>query len=398
MIDHSLEPDLRQALERLEDQGLRRQLGSAEEIGPTCLVVDGRSHLNFASNDYLGLAQHPRVKDAAKAAIDRLGVGSGASRLVTGSHRIHAELEAKIADWKGAPRALTFSSGYAVAVGVIPALIGPKDVVILDKLCHACLIDGARLSGARIRVFPHNHLGRLEALLKASSGPQSDGHGRKVLVITESIFSMEGDRADLAALVELKDRYGASLLVDEAHAAGLIGPAGAGVLSLLGLQDRVELQMGTLSKAVGTSGGYLAGSPPVIDYLINRARSFVYSTAPPPAVAAAALAALDLIASAEGAALRERLWANAARLCTALPGWAPPEPLSAIVPLTLGHETRALEAAAALRHAGIWVPAIRYPSVARGAARLRVTVSAAHTPAMIENLVDALRAILPDGR
>jgi 8-amino-7-oxononanoate synthase len=387
-----MEPDLNLALTRLEEQGLRRHLSFAEEISPARLVVDGRSYLNFASNDYLGLAQHPRMREAVKAAVDRFGVGSGASRLVTGSHRLHARLEAGIAAWKGVPRALAFSSGYATALGTIPALVGPHDLIILDKLAHACLIDGARLSGARIRIFPHNHLGKLEALLRAPAKPD---HGQKVLIITESIFSMDGDRADLDALVDLKDRYGACLLVDEAHAVGLLGSEGAGLVSLLGLENRVELQMGTLSKALGVSGGYLAGSASLIDFLINRARSFIYSTAPPPALAAAALTAIEMVAAPEGTRLRERLWANVAALCTGLEAWAPPKPVSAIVPLKLGTERSALEAAAALKHAGFWVPAIRYPTVARGTARLRVTVSAAHSPKMIAHLSKVLRAVLP---
>jgi 8-amino-7-oxononanoate synthase len=377
----------------LDEQGLRRHLSAAEETGPTRLVLDGKCYLNFASNDYLGLAQHPQVREAAKAAIDQFGVGSGASRLVTGSHRLHAELETKIAGWKRVPRALAFSSGYAAALGAIPALAGPRDLVILDKLAHACLIDGARLSGAEMRVFPHHNLGRLEALLKANARL---GDGRKILIVTESVFSMDGDRADLKALVDLKDRYGAWLLVDEAHAVGVFGGAGEGLISLLGLQDRVELQMGTLSKALGISGGYLAGSAPLIDYLVNRARSFIYSTAPPPALAAATLAAIRVVEAPEGAQLRRRLWANVDELCRTLGSWAPPEPASAIVPLKLGSEKNALAAATALRQGGIWIPAIRYPTVAKGAARLRVTVSAAHSPEMIAELGQVLRTILPD--
>ena len=389
----TFEPDLAAALARLDEQGLRRHLRAAEEIGPTRLVLDGKGYLNFASNDYLGLAQHPRVRAAAKAAIDRFGVGSGASRLVTGSHRLHAELEAEIAGWKRVPRALAFSSGYATALGTIPALAGPRDLIILDKLAHACLIDGARLSGAEMRVFPHQNLDRLEALLEANARL---GNGRNVLVVTESVFSMDGDRADLKALVDLKDRYGARLLVDEAHAAGVFGGAGEGLISLLGLQDRVELQMGTLSKALGVCGGYLAGSATLVDYLVNRARSFIYSTAPPPALAAAALAAIRVAEAPEGAQLRQRLWTNVDELRKAVGSWAPPEPASAIVPLKLGLEKDALAASAALRNAGIWIPAIRYPTVAKGTARLRVTVSAAHSPAMIAGLGRVLRTILPD--
>ena len=291
------------------------------------------------------------------------------------------------------PRALAFSSGYAAALGTIPALAGPHDLIILDKLAHACLIDGARLSGAEMRVFPHQNLGRLEALLKSNA---RSGGGRKVLIVTESVFRMDGDQADLKAVVDLKDRYGASLLVDEAHAVGLFGGAGEGLISRLDLQDRVELQMGTLSKAVGVSGGYLAGSAALIDYLINRARAFIYSTAPPPALAAAALAAIRIIETTEGAQLRQRLWANIKELHSVLGNWAPPEAVSAIIPVKLGGEKDALAASAALKGAGIWIPAIRYPTVARGTARLRVTVSAAHSLEMIAELGRVLRTILPE--
>jgi 8-amino-7-oxononanoate synthase len=372
-----------------ERQGLWRRPVVAVAAGAARLEVDGRIYLNFSSNDYLGLASHPQVSLAAHAAIDACGVGAGASRLITGSRPPHRALEEKLAVWKRAARAVTFSSGYAAALGTIPALTGSGDVIILDKLAHACLVDAARLSGARLRVFPHNRLDRLESLLQwaARQTPRP-----RTLIVTESVFSMDGDQADLPALVDLKDRYGAALLVDEAHATGLFGPEGAGLAAQHGLEDRVEIQMGTLSKALGGSGGYIAGSRNLIDHLIQRARAYVFSTAPPPAMAAAARAAVEITASAEGAQRRQDLWANASQLARALNKDSPAPPSSAIFPVVAGDEQLALAASERLREAGMWVPAIRYPTVKRGAARLRITLSAAHAPDDVAALARALTA------
>ncbi|HEY0791467.1 MAG TPA: 8-amino-7-oxononanoate synthase [Chthoniobacterales bacterium] len=377
------------ALAAWDEQGLRRRAAVGEAVDAVHLEVNGRAYVNFSSNDYLGLALHPQVCRAAHAAIDRYGVGAGASRLVTGSRPSHRELEERLSAWKRTSRAVTFSSGYAAALGTIPALVGPADVVIIDKLSHACLIDAARLSGARLRTFPHNRLDRLETLLQwaARQVPKP-----RALIVTEAVFSMDGDQADLPALVELKDRYGAALLVDEAHAAGLFGPEGAGLVSLHGLEGQVEVQMGTLSKALGVSGGYIAGSENLVDHLIQRARAYVFSTAPPPAIAAAAQAAIEIAVSAEGAQRRNQLWANASQLARALNQDASAPPASAIFPVVVGGEQLALAASERLREAGMWVPAIRYPTVARGTARLRITLSSVHAPDEVAALAEALRA------
>ncbi|RYD31073.1 MAG: 8-amino-7-oxononanoate synthase [Verrucomicrobiaceae bacterium] len=353
----------------------------------------GRELLNFSSNDYLGFASASAVREAFKRGIDQHGAGSGASRLVCGTQRPHAELEAALAHLKKTQAALTFSSGYAAAVGCLPALCGPDDFIILDKLAHASLIDGARLSGATIRVFPHNHLEKLEHLLQWARSKATAAS--RVLVVTESVFSMDGDWAELWDIVRLKETYGALLLVDEAHAFGIMGPQGRGLAAKLGISSRVDIHMGTLSKAAGLSGAYLCGSRELTDLLINRARSFIYSTAPSPALAAAALEVVGLLLpGAYGEERRSRLWRNLALLTEALEGRIP-EPSSAIVPLIIGTEDEALRLSRLLEEEGILIPAIRFPTVARGKARLRLTMTAIHTEDQIRQLAATLLPLLP---
>ena len=366
----------------LEARSLRRSLRVMDSPQGIVVQQGGRELINFSSNDYLGLASDARVKAALHEGIDRYGAGSGASRLVCGSLAPHRELEAALADFKGTEAALTFSSGYAVALGTITALMHDGDVIILDKLCHASLVDAARLSGATIRIFPHNHLGKLEKLLQSSQG-------KRTLVVTESIFSMDGDAALLPEIVELKDRHGAWLMLDEAHGVGVLGPQGRGLAAALGLDQRIDLHMGTLSKAFGLSGGYLAASRTVIDLLINKARSFIYTTAPPPCIAHAARVALDLIRSTEGDALRAKVQHNRSLITVPSCGTA------AIVPIIIGDEEAAMKRSARLLEQGFLVPAIRYPTVARGSARLRVTLSAAHTADQVEQLCKALSSLPP---
>ncbi|MEM7698470.1 MAG: 8-amino-7-oxononanoate synthase [Verrucomicrobiota bacterium] len=374
-------PSPESTLAELEALGLRRDLRRIESSqGPEITNERGERLANFSSNDYLGLSQHPALIEASAAAVREFGVGAGASRLVCGSLAPHHQLEAALAEFKRTEAALTFSSGFAVATGVIPAVCGKDDVVILDKLAHACLIDGARLSGAKMRVFPHNDLDRLERHLKWAR--QKFSAETTILIVTESIFSMDGDRAPLREIFELKDRFGASLLLDEAHAFGLLGPRGRGLAAECDIDSRVELQMGTFSKAAGVSGGYLCASKPVIDLLINRARSFIYSTAPPPAIAATLSKSLELVDSEEGDKLRDKLHSN--RQLLEIPGISP------IAPLVIGENEPTLAASNDLRASGFLVPAIRYPTVPRGTARLRVTVSAAHEAQAIENLNHAL--------
>lgn len=372
---------LRAQLAELEQSSLRRSLRDMDRLP--------KGTLNFAANDYLGLRQHPALIEASREATAQYGTGSGASRLVTGTESAVSALETDLAAWKEKEAALVFSSGYAAALGTIPALVGKDDTVILDKLAHASLIDAARLSGATVRVFPHNKMEKLAALLEKLSAAPDRG---RILIVTESIFSMDGDAARLRELVELKDRHGAWLMVDEAHSTGLYGVTGAGLIAELGLSSRVEIIMGTLSKALGSIGGYIAGSRPLVDWLLNRARSFVYSTALPPGAIAASHAAIKLAQSPEGTALRNKLRENISRFHSGLPTKWKDHSLSssAIQPLICGEASTALQFSARLLEKGFFIPAIRYPTVPRNAARLRVTLSAAH----LSREIDALNAVL----
>jgi 8-amino-7-oxononanoate synthase len=397
----SFDAELNRRLESLREAGLYRELRKIASPQSTRITCDGRTFLNFSSNDYLGLANDTALKDAAIRAISDFGTGSGASRLICGSLSPHHELEETLAAFKGAEAALAFSSGYAAAQGTLGALLGKDDAVVLDKLSHACLVDAARLCGAKLRVFAHNDLSDLEDILKwADQRPRVAGVTARTLIVTESVFSMDGDHAPLRELVALKEKYGAWLLVDEAHATGLYGANRRGLAEEMGIADQIEIQMGTLGKALGAAGGYIAGSRSLVDFLINRARTFIFSTAPLPAAAAAATAGVKIVQINEGEVRRKCLWERTAtvnkmpfftnsrtRTAASLP--------SAIVPIHIGNEADAVAAAAALRALGVWIPAIRYPTVARGQARLRLTVTAGHSPADLAQLESALASLQP---
>ena len=392
------EQELAERLAVIREQGLYRELRRVNSPQLAHTQVDSRTLLNFSSNDYLGLANDPVLKAAAIKGIERYGAGSGASRLICGSLAPHHELEQAIAAFKGAEAALAFSSGYASALGTICALLDAHDVVIIDKLVHACVVDAARLCHAELRVFPHNDLESLAKILRwgdRRNASLSAKRRPRTLIVTESVFSMDGDFAPLRELVELKDRHGAWLMVDEAHATGLYGEKRRGLAEEFGLADRIEIQMGTLGKALGAAGGFVCGSRALIDYLVNRARSFIFSTAPVPAAAAAASAAIHLIQSEEGQLRRNQLWARVDQLKNGLiaAGFVLAPVRSAIIPLVMGDEARALAAATALSEQGVFIPAIRYPTVARGKARLRLTVSAAHAAADVNQLVTALSSL-----
>ena len=379
-------------LAELRARSLLRSLREMDSPQQPTVELAGKKLINFSSNDYLGLATEPALREAAKAAIDQYGVGAGASRLVCGTLSPHVRLEEKLAEFKRTEAALTFSSGYATALGTLGALCQKDDVIILDKLAHASLIDGARLSGAHVRVFPHNHMGKLESHL---AWARDNFPEARVVVVTEAVFSMDGDWALLAEIVELKRRFGALLLLDEAHAVGVIGAHGRGLAEQLGLAGAVDIHMGTLSKALGVSGGYVCGGRQLIELLVNRARSFIYSTAPSPAVAAAGCAAVEWMLSAAGEKRRQQLRQNLAQFASEMPPLFSGERKvqSAIVPVIVGKAEAALEAAQLLADKGFLVPAIRFPTVARDAARLRVTLSARHTPRQISGLCAVLRNI-----
>lgn len=404
----TLDWELQQELAQIRSEGLHRALHCIDSPQGPRIEMEGRSLENFSSNDYLGLASHPAVKEAAIRAVERFGAGSGASRLVCGSLRPHHDLEDALAAFKNTQAALAFSSGYATAVGTICALVSRGDTIILDKLVHASIVDAARLSGAAIRVIPHNNLAALERLLTSvtrsrtaprspgGDSPNTSGRRQRILIVIESVYSMDGDLAPLREIIELKERFGAWLMVDEAHGTGVLGEGGRGLADLLRVSDRIEIQMGTLGKALGSAGGYVCGTSSLIEFLINRARSFIFSTAPAPAAAAAATAALGLLQSAEGprrlSSLRALIRQTTLALNKETTGEAAPG-ASAIVPILLGDETRAVAFSDTLRRCGFFVPAIRYPTVSRGRARLRLTLTAAHDPRVLALLLETLQQL-----
>jgi 8-amino-7-oxononanoate synthase len=400
-----LDKELSQRLAALREQGLYRELCRVDSPQSSRIEIDGKTFLNFSSNDYLGLAKEPAIKEAAIKAIEKFGAGAGASRLICGSLTPHHELDETLANFKGTEAALSFSTGYAAALGTITALLGKDDIIILDKLVHASIVDAARLSGAKLRVFAHNDLDDLEEILKwyrsdercesqTSSGTRltRPSDKRNALIVTESVFSMDGDHAPLREIVALKEKYGAWLMIDEAHATGLYGENRRGLAEELGVSDQIEIQMGTLGKAIGASGGYICGSRLLIDFLVNRARSFIFSTAPVPAAAAAATAGIHFIQSNNGVERREQLRQLVLQF-NLKPETQSSKLNSAIIPIIIGDEVEAVEIASRLRDQGIFVPAIRYPTVARGAARLRVTLTATHTTDDLARLTNAFQQI-----
>jgi len=373
-------------LSRLTEAGLYRKLRRVEgDQGPT-LVLDGREVINFSSNNYLGIANHPALGEAAKLAIDRYGSGTGASRLISGNMTLHEELERKIAEFKGTEAALVFNSGFQVNVGVISALVGEGDVVFSDLLNHASIIDGCRLSRARAAVYAHLDMNQLEHELKQSQVV------RRRLIVTESLFSMDGDEAPLADIVGLAERYGAVVMVDEAHATGVYEPNGAGLVAKLGLGDRVLVQMGTLGKALGGFGAYVAGSKALRELLINRCRSFIFTTALPPAVMAMAIAAIDLVKNEPER--RKVLTDNSERLRAGLRGlgYLLGDSGRQILPLMVGDANRCMELSQRLLERGVFAHGIRPPTVPPGTSRLRITLMATHTDEHINQALETYKA------
>ena len=391
----SFQDDLTRRLAALREQNLFRELRRVDSAQGPRIEINGKMFLNFSSNDYLGLANDPVLKEAAIKAIEKFGAGAGASRLICGSLAPFHQLEEALADFKRTEAAMTFSTGYATAIGTIGALLGKDDVIILDKLVHASIVDAAKLSGAKLRVFAHNDLNDLEDKLKwaVDESRHPSPVTRHTLIVTESIFSMDGDAAPLREIVALKEKYGAWLMVDEAHATGIIGDGGRGLAEKLGVSGQIEIQMGTLGKALGASGGYICGSRALIELLVNRARSFIFSTAPVPTAAAAATAAIQFVQSSEGEKRQKRLRARVAEWQSQIAVRNSQIP-GAIIPIIIGDESKAVAAATKLREQDIFVPAIRYPTVARGKARLRVTLTASHSAGDIATLVRALEQIM----
>ena len=373
-----------QHLQKLGDQHLLRRLRTiASATGPT-VMLEGREVILLSSNNYLGLATHPTVVEAAIAATRRYGAGSGAARLVCGTLTPHEALETALARFKGTEAALTFAAGYLANIGVIPALIGKDGLILADRLCHASLIDGCRLSGATFRVYHHRDMNHLEQLLARRTS------GKPTLIVTDGIFSMDGDIAPMKDIAQLAERYGATIYVDDAHGTGILGPTGRGTLEHCGVESRVPYHMGTLSKAIGSAGGYLAGSAAFIAYLVNTCRAFTYTTAPPPATAAAATAAIQVIEQEPDR--RARLWRNRERLAQGLTrlGFRLAASESPILPIIVGDPDRAMNLAQALIDQGVYAPAIRPPTVPPATSRIRLTITADHTDEQIDQALAGL--------
>jgi len=374
----------------IDRAGLKRVMRPVERRAGVELLLDGRSVVDFSSNDYLGLAGDPRIARSAADALESGSTGAAAARLISGTQPVHMQLEREIAEFKGLPAALLFASGYAANTGTIPALVGRRDVIYTDRLNHASLIDGARLSRAEVRVFPHMDIASLRSMLEADAG-----QFRRRLIVVDGVFSMDGDVFPLADLVPLAREFDAWTYVDDAHATGVLGAEGRGSAEYCGVDGEIDVSMGTLGKAIGTIGAYVAGSPLLIEYLMNRARAFVFTTAAPPALAAATLEALRIVRSEPQR--RVQLVDNARYLRARLSsiGLAPGgETDGYIVPLVLGGSERTTLIGNALCEAGYLVGAVRPPTVPLGQSRLRITVSAAHNHVHIDGLIEALGAVL----
>jgi 8-amino-7-oxononanoate synthase len=373
-------------LHEIEANGLLRRLRTLASTQGPVIELDGKSVLNFSGNDYLGLAGDRRLIKAAQAAAGRWGAGAGSSRLIAGNLAIFTRLEAALAEWVGAPAALLFTSGYHANIGAICSLAGPGDAVFSDRLNHASIIDGCRLSRASINIYDHGDAAHLDRLLAAAKS------ARRRLVVTETVFSMEGDVAPLPALIVTARRHNAMIMVDEAHALGVLGPTGRGALEHFGFSAAdVDVLMATLGKALGSSGAFVAGSRELIAFLINRARTFIFTTGPAPAAAGAALEALRIIR--EEPWRRDRVLAHADRLRAALSvmGQDAGGSSAAIVPVVLGPPEAALRLSSTLLDRNIYAQAIRPPTVPAGSSRLRISLSAGHTDEQMNKLIEALK-------
>lgn len=370
-------------IKAIRDGNLFRTLTEIASGQDPEVLIDGKKHLLLASNGYLGLATDPRVVKAAARALSMYGAGSGGSRLVSGSSGLHAELERRIAEFKSTEAAILFSSGYLANVGTISALVGEGDTVFSDELNHASIIDGCRLSRAEVRVYPHLDVGRLSDM-----AAETRGRGKK-LIVTDTVFSMDGDLANLADLCEVSERHGCMLMVDEAHAMGVLGKKGSGATEHFGVESRVPVVMGTLSKAVGSLGGYVAGSRKLVDFIRNRVRSYIFDTSLPPACLAASLEAVRVIESEPQR--REHLMNMVSSFKAGLRdmGLSVLPSSSAIVPVLTGEPGPTLRFAAALRERGIYTPAVRPPSVPEGKCRIRASLMATHTGEHISRALSA---------
>jgi 8-amino-7-oxononanoate synthase len=389
----SLDLELQQSLDALESQGLLRSLRRVDRRSGAIIHIGSRSYVDFASNDYLGLASDDRIAAAAANALSANGVGSPASRLISGNYALHDELERRIASFKGTEASLLFTSGYAANLGAIPALIKKGDVVYTDTLNHASLIDGCRLSRAEVRIFPHRDIAALRRMLAADTG------FRRRMIVVDSVFSMDGDLFPLDELAEVAEESGAWTYVDDAHATGVLGEHGTGSVEHFGVEGRIDAVMGTLGKAFGTSGAFIAGSKTLVEFLLNRARSFIFTTASPPAIAAATIEAIRI--AQDEPWRRDKLRANAERLRSALSEFLREHCFEStssphILPVIVGSSARVVQLGAELQNRGFIVGVVRPPTVPPGTSRLRISSSAAHTEEQVDALARHLTHILRD--
>jgi 8-amino-7-oxononanoate synthase len=368
----------RTGLQQMADGSLIRRLTTMGSATGPVISLRGHNVILLSSNDYLGLATHPAVVAAAVRATEQYGAGAGASRLICGSLPPHERLESALSKFKRTESALVFSSGYLANLGAVTCLIGRGGLILADRLCHASLLDGCRLSGADLRVYRHAESAHVETLLKRRAS------SRPTLIVTDGLFSMDGDVAPLPELAALAQRYGAMLYVDDAHGTGVMGPTGRGTIEHFGLENQIPFHMGTLGKALGSSGAYLAGPEDMIDMLINRSRPFIFTTAPPPGSMAAADAALAVVQREPDR--RSRLWANRERLGRGLQrlGFRLTATVSPILPILVGDAAKALSFAEQLLAHGVYAPAIRPPTVPEATSRIRVTVTSEHTAGHID--------------
>lgn len=383
IVGQRVSPVFHHRLQQLADQSLLRRLHTLDSAtGPT-VKLEGRTVILLASNDYLGLATHPEVIRAAVQATEQYGAGAGAARLVCGTLPPHTKLELALAAFKHTSSALVFGSGYLANLGVIPSLVTRGGLIFADRLCHASLIDGARLSGADLRVYRHRDPNHLESLLKRTTSR------RPLLIVTDGLFSMDGDLAPLPELATLAEQFGATLYVDDAHGTGVMGSSGRGTLEHFGVEDRIPFHMGTLGKALGSTGAYVAGTAELVQYLVNTNRPFMFTTAPPPSTAAAACAALTILQ--KDPSRRARLWQNRNQLYAGLTrlGFHLTESASPILPILVGEAEKAVAFAQQLLVQGVYAPAIRPPTVPDGSSRIRITITADHSPEQIEEALSA---------
>jgi len=374
-------------LNELESRGLKRILRCVEGKHGRRIKIDGKEVLNFCSNNYLGLADDPRLKKAAIECMEEQGFGSGASRLVCGNMSMHQKLEDKIAAFKGSERCLLFSTGYMANVGIISSLFDREDIIFFDRLNHASIIDGILLSQAKFKRYPHCNMEALHDMLSESQGY------KKRVIITDSVFSMDGDIAPLEKIVDLAQKYDCLVMVDEAHAFGVLGQYGRGAAEHFGLESKIDIQMGTLSKAAGSFGAYCCGSKELISYLVNSARSFIYTTGMPPSVAAASYQAVDIIEN--DSELRQRLWKNRDFMINELKnlGFDTLDSQTPIIPILIGDSSLTVEFSNKLFDRGIFVSAIRPPTVPQNTSRLRVTVMATHQMNDLNFAIDCFKKI-----